>query len=163
MTITIRLVFALLGALGAVQAANQTDFTSSYSSSSLYLVWVAIVLGGAFAGWLLGVILGSAFARAIRKVEAAATSRSAGELLVGGIGLLLGLGIAALLSLPVSNLPYVGAYLLLPLFLVLGYVFAIVGARKPRQLLRLVGINPARFEASPGEPWRPRRLSEDPR
>ena len=61
MTIVIRLVFALLGALGAVQVAAQTDFTDSYSSSSRYLVWVAIVLGGgAFGGWLIGVILGSA-------------------------------------------------------------------------------------------------------
>ena len=45
MTITIRLVFALLGALGAVQAAHQTSFPDSYnSSSSRYLVWAAFVL-----------------------------------------------------------------------------------------------------------------------
>jgi len=51
----------------------------------------------------------------------------------------------------VSPLPYVGRYVLLPLFLVLGYVFAIVGARRARAILRLVGINPARFESAPGE------------
>jgi uncharacterized protein YacL len=150
LTIVIRLVFALLGALGAVQAAAQTDFTDSYSSSSRYLVWVAIVLGGAFAGWLIGVILGSAAARAIRRVETAATNRSASELLVGGIGLLLGLATAALLSLAILRLPYVGGYLLLPVFLLLGYVFAMVAARKARSLLRLIGINAARFESPPG-------------
>ncbi len=155
MTIVIRLVFALLGALGAVQVAAQTDFTDSYSSSSRYLVWVAIVLGGAFAGWLIGVILGSAAARAIRKVETAASNRSPSELLVGGIGLLLGFAIAALLSLPILRLPYVGGYLLLLVFLLLGYVFAIVAARNSRSLLRLVGINAARFESAPGERRRP--------
>ena len=151
MTIVIRVVFALLGALGAVQATAQTDFTDSYSSSSRYLVWVAVVLGGAFAGWLVGVILGSAAARAIRRVETAATSRSASELLVGGVGLLLGLAIAALLSLAILRLPYVGGYLLLPVFLLLGYVFAMVGARKARSLLRLIGINAARFEGAGGD------------
>jgi uncharacterized protein YacL len=155
LTIVIRLVFALLGALGAVQAAAQTEFTHSYSSSSRYLVWVAIVLGGAFAGWLIGVILGSAAARAIRRVETAATNRPSSELLVGGIGLLLGFATAALLSLAILRLPYVGGYLLLPVFLLLGYVFAMVAARKARSLLRLVGINAARYESERGDRRRP--------
>jgi uncharacterized protein YacL len=152
MTITIRLVFALLGALGAVQIAHETRFPDSYGpSSSRYLVWTAVILGGAFTGWLIGVLVGSAFARAIRRVENAASNRSAGELVVGGVGLILGLGAAALLGFAVSSLPYVGSYVLLPLFLVFGYVFATVGARKARSILRLVGINPARFESGPGE------------
>jgi uncharacterized protein YacL len=142
MTITIRLVFALLGALGAVQAATQTKFPDSYSSaSSRYFVWTAVVLGGAFTGWLIGALVGSASARAIRRVEAAATNRPAGELVVGGLGLFVGLGTAALLGLAIGSLPYVGNYILLPLFLVFGYVFAVVAARKARSILRLVGIN----------------------
>ena len=64
--------------------------------------------------------------------------------MVGAIGLLLGLAVAVLLAFAVSPLPYVGRYVLLPLFLVLGYVFAIVGARRGRAILRLVGINPGR-------------------
>ena len=149
MTITIRLVFALLGALGAVQAASQTRFPDHYhSSSSRYLVWTAVVLGGAFAGWLIGALLGSAFARAIRRVVTIATNHSASELLVGGIGLLVGLATAALLGLAISSLPYVGHYVLLPLFLLFAYVFATIGARKARAVLRLVGINPDRFESS---------------
>ena len=64
---------------------------------------------------------------------------------------MLGLAAAALLAFAVSPLPYVGRYVLLPLFLIFGYVFAIVGARRARAILRLVGINPARFESAPGE------------
>ena len=69
MTIVIRMVFALLGALGAVQAAIQTRFPDSYEpSSSRYLVWASVVLGGAAIGWLVAALVGSAFARAIRRV-----------------------------------------------------------------------------------------------
>jgi uncharacterized protein YacL len=149
MTIVIRMVFALLGALGAVQAAIQTRFPDSYEpSSSRYLVWASVVLGGAAIGWLVAALVGSASARAIRRVETAASNRSASELVVGGAGLLLGLAVAVLLGFAISPLPYVGRYVLLPLFLVLGYVFAVVGARRARSILRLAGINPARFESS---------------
>jgi uncharacterized protein YacL len=149
MTITIRLVFALLGALAAVQAISDTDYPDRYRSAVGVAIWVGSALGGALAGWLLGVAVGSASARAFRRVVAAATTRSAGELVVGGLGLLLGLGIAALLSLPISRLPFVGTYILLPLFLALGYVFAIVAGRMAPSILRLVGVSAARFD--PGE------------
>jgi uncharacterized protein YacL len=67
---------------------------------------------------------------------------------VGGAGLLLGLGVGALATLAIGALPYVGDYLLLPVFLVLGYVFARVAARQHRQILRLVGLG----GESTGEP-----------
>ena len=64
MTAVIRMVFALLGALGAIQAGITTRFPDSYHpSSSRYLVWASVVLGGAAAGWLIAalVILGRLF------------------------------------------------------------------------------------------------------
>ena len=53
---------------------------------------------------------------------------------------MLGLGAAALATFAVRPLPYVGRYLLLPLALVLGYLFAVVGARSHRSILRLGGL-----------------------
>ena len=53
---------------------------------------------------------------------------------------MLGLGAAALATFAVRPLPYVGRYLLLPLALVLGYLFAVVGARSQRSILRLGGL-----------------------
>ena len=41
----------------------------------------------------------------------------------------------------VHSLPYIGEWLLLPLFLILGYAFAAVGAQKHRGILRLVGVH----------------------
>ncbi len=87
MTAVIRMVFALLGALGAIQIAIHTKFPDSYHpSSSRYLVWASVVLGGAAAGWLIAAIVDSAFVRALRRVETAASDRSASELVVGGVG-----------------------------------------------------------------------------
>src|SRR4051794_39910079 len=92
MTIVIRMVFALIGALAAIQEAIHTGFPDSYHpSSSRYLVWASVVLDGAAAGWLIAALVDSAFVRAIRRVETAASNRSASELVVGGIGPLLGL------------------------------------------------------------------------
>ncbi|HEU0194476.1 MAG TPA: TRAM domain-containing protein, partial [Gaiellales bacterium] len=68
-------------------------------------------------------------------------TRSAGELTVGAVGLLVGLLVAALLYFPVHSLPYIGDWVLLPLFLILGYGFAVIAAKKHRGILRLVGVH----------------------
>jgi uncharacterized protein YacL len=83
------------------------------------------------------------------------SKRTAAEVMVGTIGLVVGLGIAALSSLAVVRLPH-GEYLLVPLFVILGYAFAYLAARKDIELLRLVGLDPARRDESAGA--RPRHV-----
>jgi uncharacterized protein YacL len=151
----IRLVFTLLGALAALQIARSLGLsTSDLSSSSTWVEWISVAVGGALAGWIVAILISGATVRALRGVEAAAQNRAAGELVVGGVGLLFGLGVAALATLAVSALPYVGNYLLLPLFLVLGYVFALIAARNHRQILRLVGLSEGRLAEPFGGPQR---------
>lgn len=140
MKLAIRLVFTLLGALVAIQIGVHSGLSSNFSASSTWAKWIATVIGGGCAGWLIAFFAGAPVAAVIRRVESAAQSRSAGELVVGGIGLLLGLAVATLAAFAVSSLPYVGRWLLVPLYLVLGYVFAVVAARQHRQILRLVGL-----------------------
>jgi uncharacterized protein YacL len=83
----------------------------------------------------------------------------------------LGLGAAALATFAVRPLPYVGRYLLLPLALVLGYLFAVVGARSHRSILRLGGLgsDEDRADSREGrearearEGRRPRRAEREP-
>ena len=148
MKLIIRLVFALLGGLAAAQVAARSGMSHQFDSPGAWARWVGVVVGGAAAGWLVAFLLGGLVVQAIRRVEGAAQRRSAGELVVGGAGLLLGLGVGALATLAIGALPYVGDYLLLPVFLVLGYVFARVAARQHRQILRLVGLG----GESTGEP-----------
>jgi uncharacterized protein YacL len=156
----IRLVFALLGGLAAAQVAEQAGMTHRFHAASTWARWFGVIVGGAAAGWLVAFFLGGIAIAGIRRIEAAAQKRSAGELVVGGVGLLLGLGVSALATLAIGALPYVGNYLLLPLFIVLGYVFARVAARQHRQILRLVGLGgDAAVEPRPGVT--PKRRASD--
>jgi len=137
----VRLVFALLGALAGSQvAASPGALPYDFLSSSPWARWALAIAVGALAGLLVGWIVAGPLVRAIGRVERAAQARPAGELVVGGVGLVLGLGAAALATFAVRPLPYVGRYLLLPLALVLGYLFAVVGARSQRSILRLGGF-----------------------
>ena len=77
-------------------------------------------------------------------------TRSAGELTVAAIGLLVGLLVSALLWFPVHTLPYIGNWVILPLFLVVGYLFAYVAAKKHRGILRLVGVHQLVDPSMPG-------------
>jgi uncharacterized protein YacL len=81
-------------------------------------------------------------------------------LVVGGVGLVLGLGAAALATFAVRPLPYVGRYLLLPLALVLGYLFAVVGARSHGSILRLGGLGTDEGRPDTREGRRPRLRGE---
>jgi uncharacterized protein YacL len=110
---------------------------------------------------LVGWIVGGPLVRGIGRVERAAQARPAGELVVGGVGLVLGLGAAALATFAVRPLPYVGRYLLLPLALVLGYLFAVVGARSHGSILRLGGLGADDVRPEGREGRRPRRGERD--
>jgi uncharacterized protein YacL len=159
----VRLVFALLGALAGSQvAASPGALPFHLPSSSPWARWTIAIAVGALAGLLVGWIVAGPLVRAIGRVERAAQARPAGELVVGGVGLVLGLGAAALATFAVRPLPYVGRYLLLPLALVLGYLFAVVGARSHRSILRLGGLGSDEDRAE-GREARESRESRRPR
>ena len=142
MILVSRIVLALLGALGAVYAGRTFDLVSRFDSSSYAYTVFGIIVFLAFAvGWMVGGLAGKGLARGFKRVERAAQARSAGELTVGAIGLLVGLLVSALLYLPVHALPYIGNWILLPMVLVVGYLFAFTAAKKHRGILRLVGVH----------------------
>jgi uncharacterized protein YacL len=142
MVLVSRIVVALLGVLGAIYAGRTFDLVDRFDSSSYaYTVFGVIVFLAFAVGWMVGWIVGKGLARAFKRVERAAQSRSAGELTVGAVGLLVGLLVSALLYLPVHALPYIGNWVLLPMVLVLSYLFAFTAAKKHRGILRLVGVH----------------------
>jgi uncharacterized protein YacL len=142
MVLVSRIVLALLGVLGAIYAGRTFDLVKHFDSSSYAYAAFGIIVFLAFAvGWMVGGLVGKGLARGFKRVERAAQSRSAGELTVGAIGLLVGLLVSALLYLPVHALPYIGNWVLLPMVLVLGYLFAFTAAKKHRGILRLVGVH----------------------
>src|SRR5690242_21779545 len=142
MILVSRIVLSLLGALGAVYAGRSFDLVNRFDSSSYAYATFGIIVFLAFAvGWMVGGLAGKGLARGFKRVERAAQARSAGELTIGAIGLLVGLLVSALLYLPVHALPYIGNWVLLPMVLVLSYLFAFTAAKKHRGILRLVGVH----------------------
>jgi uncharacterized protein YacL len=153
MVVSTRIVLSLLGILGAIQAGLSLNLEDRYQASYAYPAFAVVVLLVFAVGWMVGGLVGQGLARGFKRVERAAQTRSAGELTVAAIGLLVGLLVSALLWFPVHTLPYIGRWVILPLFLVVGYLFAITAAKKHRGILRLVGVHTT---ADPGaEPEEP--------
>ena len=133
-------VLALLAGLGAYQGAASLPLEDWTASPWNYLVHAAITLVGAAVGWVLGRLLGRFFGNRLRAIDRATDRRSAAELTVGALGLVVGLVAAALAGVAVAQLPIIGPYLLVPIVLVVAYLFSRVAARKHVDILRLVGI-----------------------
>lgn len=133
-------VFALLCGLGAYQGASALPLDDWIASPWHYLVHAAIILVGAAVGWVIGRLLGRFFGNRLRAIDRATDRRSAAELTVGALGLVVGLVAAALAGVAVAQLPIIGPYLLVPIVLVVAYLFSRVAARKHVDILRLVGI-----------------------
>ena len=157
MVVSSRIVLSLLGVLGAIQAGLSYDLIDRYSASYAYPAFGVIVFLAFAVGWMVGGLVGQGLARGFKRVERAAQTRSAGELTVAAIGLLIGLVVSALLWFPVHTLPYIGNWIILPLFLVVGYLFAYVAAKKHRGILRLVGVHQI---SEPGVTGPPGAVSE---
>jgi len=135
-----RIVLALLCGLGSYQGAAALPLEDWFSTQWHVAARAAITLAGALIGWLIGGLLGRMFRDRLRAIDRAADRRSAAELTVGALGLVVGLVAAALAGVAVAQLPIIGPYLLLPVVLVVAYLFSRVAARKHVDILRLVGI-----------------------
>ncbi len=133
-------VFLLLGALGAFQIGRTINFGRALGDPWQYLAYIGAVALGAIIGWTVGGVVARWLPSRMRAIDRAADKRSAGELMVGALGLVVGLVAAALAGFAVARLPVVGPYLLLPVVLLVAYVFARIAARKHADILRLVGV-----------------------
>jgi uncharacterized protein YacL len=133
-------VLLLLGALGAYQIGRTVNLGRHLGDPWQYVAYVGVIALGAIIGWTVGGIVARWLPSRLRAIDRAADKRSAGELMVGALGLVVGLVAAALAGFAVARLPVVGPYLLLPVVLLVAYVFARIAARKHADILRLVGV-----------------------
>ncbi|MGO8683753.1 MAG: PIN/TRAM domain-containing protein [Thermoleophilia bacterium] len=142
----VRLVFAVLGGLAGYQLATvvrRSDLMTSLSHSYRLPISVLVVIAGALAGWLVGSLLARLLRKLVASLDDVLEAHSGAEILVGSLGLVVGLGVAALFSLALNRVPYIGDYLLVPLFIVCGYLAAYLAARKHLEILHLVGVRPS--------------------
>jgi uncharacterized protein YacL len=148
-----RIVLALLGGLGAYQGGSALPVEDWLDSPWTYAARAAMTVAGALVGWLLGGVLGRVLRDRVRVIDRASDRRSAAELTVGALGLVVGLVAAALAGVAVARLPIVGPYLLLPVVLVVAYLFSRIAARRHVDILGLVGIR-SRSSGDGGTPTR---------
>jgi uncharacterized protein YacL len=142
----VQLVFAVLGGLAGYQLATvlrRSDLMTSLSRSYRLPISVLVVIAGVLAGWLVGSLLVRLLRKLIASLDDVLEAHSGAEILVGSLGLVVGLGVAALFSLALNRVPYIGDYLLVPLFIVCGYLAAYLAARKHLEILHLVGVQPS--------------------
>ena len=141
----VRLIMVCLFAVAGWQVAESTGPSTSAG------LLVGIVVGSGI-GFVLGGMLGRRTASAVSDVERELRRVPAPEVLAGTIGLLLGLIVASLLSIPLFRLPAVAAYSSVAFFYVtLSYVGYRIGRAKAEELLSLFGVKPRAAGARQGD------------
>jgi uncharacterized protein YacL len=149
-----RFAFFVLGGVAGYEVAvlNQRTQVVPVPKGGWEIVAIVLmVLGGCVLGYFVGWLLAAAIVRLVHGLDDVLARHNGLELLVIFIGLLIGLGIAALLSLGVSRVPVVGVYLNIPVFLICAYVTAYVAQRKANDILRLLGVKTrAQLVGGPG-------------
>ncbi len=112
---------------------------------------LAVVLGSA-TGFVLGGVLGRQTATAVKSMEAELRRVPAAEVVAGIAGMLMGLAMAALLSVPVFRLPPLAAWTSVAFcYVTLGYVGFRVGRTKSDELFGLIGLKPRAAGVARGE------------
>ncbi len=140
MNVVTRITLALLGALAAIEVALKLPIAAHFSGITHFAIIVAIGVVGGAVGYVVGGLIAGWLRDHLRAIERAADRRSAGELIIGALGLVVGLIAAALAGIAVKQLPIVGVYLFIPMMIFVAYIFSRVAARKHRDILRLVGL-----------------------
>ncbi len=136
----VRLLLVLLGGVAGYQTASAVFSQSSFSGLSYVLLVVLGILIGVAIGYILGGILGRQALHLGSWLERATARVSVPELLVTSIGLIFGLGVGALASLAVKDLPVVGVFLPPAIFAVSAYAFAYLSFKRHTEIARLIGL-----------------------
>jgi len=113
---------------------------------------LAGVVVGSGVGYVLGGVFGRRTVAAVSKVEREFRRISAGDILAGSIGLVLGMVMAVLVSVPLFHLPPAAAYPTVAfLYLTLGFLGYRVGRTKATDLFALFGMKPRAAGTPAGE------------
>jgi uncharacterized protein YacL len=113
---------------------------------------LAGILLGSAIGYVLGGVFGRQTETAVRHFERELKRVPAEDILAGGIGMILGLVLATLASLPLFHLPATVAYPAVAFtYVVAGFVCYRVGRSKSNELFAMFGVKPRAAGTRPGE------------
>lgn len=136
----VRAILVVLGGVAGYEAATLGLSYSSFSGTYSLLLLILGVVVGVAVGFVLGGFLGRQVVRLGSWVDRATVRVSAAALIVTSIGLLLGLAVAALVSLAIKDLPVVGVFLLPVVYAASAYVFAFLAYSRYSDIGRVMGF-----------------------
>jgi uncharacterized protein YacL len=141
----VRLIFvALFAAAGYIVA---TRLGSTHTARTV----LGIVLG-ASTGFVLGGVLGRQTATAVTSAEQQLRRVPAAEIVAGLAGLIAGLAVAALVSVPIFRLPPLAAWTTVAfMYVTLAYAGYRIGRTKHAELFDLIGLKPRAAGTGRGE------------
>lgn len=130
----VRIVLVAIGAAGGLEFMR--EYHSYWANDDLgyfsAIIVSVFVLSG--IGYVLGGILGRRIEKLVTKVETSIQKYSLSDMILGFIGLVLGLGVAALLSLSIRGIDILGVYLPPLVFIIFGYLGLRVMIRKRQEI-----------------------------
>jgi uncharacterized protein YacL len=117
-----RLLLMAAGALAGLAAANSIPWTQQYGFSETFVIIIFIILGSSI-GYVIGGIVGREVESAYRSAEDRLSEVAFTDILLGTLGLVAGLVIAALVTLPLRFVgqPTVGLIVSVLIYVVLAY------------------------------------------
>ena len=141
----VRLIIVTLLAAGGWELSTYID----PSSSGRHLLGILVGTG---VGYVLGGVFGRRTASAVSELEREFRKIPAAEILAGGMGLIVGLVLATLISLPLFHLPPKAAYPAVAfVYMTSGFFGYRIGRAKNDELFALFGVKPRAAGASPRE------------
>jgi uncharacterized protein YacL len=141
----VRLIIVTLLAAGGWELSTYL----APSSSGGHLLGILIGTG---VGYVLGGVFGRRTASAVSELEREFRKIPAAEILAGGIGLIVGLILATLMSIPLFHLPPKAAYPAAAfVYMTLGFFGYRIGRAKNDELFALFGVKPRAAGGSPRE------------
>lgn len=141
----VRLIFVVMLATGGYAIATQTGRDSTGKTL------LGVILGSG-TGFVLGGVLGRQTARSLSAMEREFRRVPAAEMVMGTAGLILGLAISALATVPLFRLPPIAAWTSVAfIYVTLSYVGYRIGRTKHEEIFALIGVKPRAAGVGRGE------------
>lgn len=134
----IRFVFMISAAIGGFQLGEYLkiafkDRTQAYLIAAQVLT-ILIIIG---IGYVAGGIIGRKIDEALNKFITSLHKYTGYDLMIGSAGLIIGLVVAALISLPIARIEFAGTYLSIIIFIVCGYIGLAIAMKKAPDISHL--------------------------
>ncbi|MDI6800250.1 MAG: TRAM domain-containing protein [Actinomycetota bacterium] len=143
----IKIIFALLGATLGSQLDKVYKLT--IPGPPIIAIIIKIIIGAGI-GYLIGGLVGRRVAEGLIWMEGAIQKIPLLDILLGVVGLILGLIVATLISLPLWRVSFYGQYLAILVFIIMGYLGIWLATRKSVDIgLLFRSVVPSRAKEQP--------------